>query len=93
MKLTAYFHLLARFRMSGFIPTMPSLPYAFMTHPEPTLKSDILRLRYHVVEQAMKAHRGSRGVSFFNLGARWGWVINVTHRPFYPRGRDPVPIV
>jgi hypothetical protein len=31
--------------------------------------------------------------SFFNLGARWGWVVNVTPRPLYPRERDPVPIV
>ena len=22
-----------------------------------------------------------------------GWVVNVTHRPLYPRERDPVPIV
>ena len=22
--------------------------------------------------------------SFFNLGARWGWVVNATHRPLYP---------
>ena len=22
--------------------------------------------------------------SFFNLGARWGWVVNATPRPLYP---------
>jgi hypothetical protein len=31
--------------------------------------------------------------SFFNLGTRYGWVFNATLRPFYPRERDPVPIV
>jgi catalase len=38
------------------------------------------------LEQAMKAQRGSRGIAllFFNLGARWGWVVNATPRPFYP---------
>jgi hypothetical protein len=34
------------------------------------------------LEQAMKAQRGS---SFFNLGVRWGWVVNATPRPLYPR--------
>jgi hypothetical protein len=31
--------------------------------------------------------------SFFNLGARLGWVVNATPRLLYPQGRDPVPIV
>jgi hypothetical protein len=47
-------------------------------------------------EQATKAQRGNRGIahySFFNLGARWGWVVNATPRPLYSRERDPVPIV
>jgi hypothetical protein len=30
-------------------------------------------------EQATKAQRGSRGIALlFNLGARWGWVVNST---------------
>ena len=47
------------------------------------------------LEQATKAQRGSKGtaLSFFNLGARWGWVVNATPRPLYPQGRDLVPIV
>jgi hypothetical protein len=28
-----------------------------------------------------------------NPGAGWGWVVNVTPRPLYPRERNPVPIV
>ena len=24
---------------------------------------------------------------FFNLGARWGWVVNATPRPLYPQER------
>jgi hypothetical protein len=31
--------------------------------------------------------------SFFRIGARWGWVVKAMPRPFYPRGREPVPIV
>jgi hypothetical protein len=38
------------------------------------------------LEQATKGHRRSRCiVLFFNLGARWGWVVNATPRPLYPR--------
>jgi hypothetical protein len=39
----------------------------------------------------MKAQRGSRGVDplILNLGARWGWVVNVTSRPLYARERNP----
>ena len=33
----------------------------------------------------MRAQRESQG-------SRWGWVVNVTPRPFYPRERDPVTI-
>jgi len=41
------------------------------------------------LEQATKVQRRSRGIlySFFNLGARWGWVVNATPRPLYPRER------
>ena len=31
--------------------------------------------------------------SFFNLGGRCEWVVNVKPRPFYPLEIDPVPIV
>ena len=34
-----------------------------------------------------------RFYSFFNLGARWGWVANTTPRPLYPKERYPVPIL
>jgi hypothetical protein len=35
-----------------------------------------------IPEQAIKAQRGSRVLFFFfNFGARWGWVVNVTPRP------------
>ena len=47
------------------------------------------------LEQNTKAQRGSkcRLYSFFNLGARWGWVFKVTPRPLYSRKKDPVPNV
>jgi hypothetical protein len=31
--------------------------------------------------------------SFFNLGSRWGWVVNATPRPLYSGKRDTVAIV
>ena len=27
---------------------------------------------------------------FFNLGASWGWMVNGTPMPLYPREKDPV---
>jgi hypothetical protein len=46
-------------------------------------------------KQAKKAQKGVEVqlCSFFNLGARRGWVVNTTPRQLYPRERDPVPIV
>ena len=46
-------------------------------------------------EQATKAQGGVEVYlySFFNLSARWGWVVNATPQPIYSRERDPVPIV
>jgi hypothetical protein len=46
------------------------------------------------LEQATKAHSGNRDIAlpFFNLGARWGWVVSDTLRPLYPE-QDPIPIV
>jgi len=40
-------------------------------------------------EQAMKTYRGSRlwFYSFFNLSARWEWVVNATPQPFCSRER------
>ena len=41
------------------------------------------------VEQAMKTQRVDVHLySFFNLSARWGWVVNGTPRPLYSRERD-----
>ena len=31
--------------------------------------------------------------SFFNMYTRWGWVVNATARPLYPRERESVPTV
>jgi hypothetical protein len=31
--------------------------------------------------------------SFFNIGARSGWLANTTLRRLYPQERDPIPIV
>ena len=37
---------------------------------------------------AMKAQRGSRGqILVCNVDASWGWVVNATSRPPYPRER------
>jgi hypothetical protein len=44
----------------------------------------------------MKAQWGGIQVHlnyFFNLGARWRWVVNATPRPIYSRETDPISIV
>ena len=40
-------------------------------------------------------HRGRGEVylySFFNFGARWGWLVNTTPQPLWPLVKDPLPI-
>jgi hypothetical protein len=39
------------------------------------------------LEQATKAQRGVEVwlYSFFNLGTKWGWVVNAVPLPLYPR--------
>jgi hypothetical protein len=39
--------------------------------------------------QATKAQKGIRSIAllFLKLGVGWGWVVNATFRPLYPRGR------
>ena len=41
------------------------------------------------------AHRGSRGIAlpFHDHGTRRGWGVNVTPRPLFTPGKDPVPVV
>jgi len=41
------------------------------------------------LEQATNTQRGINVYlySFFNLGARWVWVVKATPRPLYPRER------
>jgi hypothetical protein len=47
------------------------------------------------LEQAMKAQTGVEVYiySFFDPVTRWGWVVNSTPRPLYPREGDPVSII
>jgi len=46
------------------------------------------------VEQATKTQRGVEVYLYFyfNLGARWWWVVNSTPRPLYPRERPLYPL-
>ena len=45
-------------------------------------------------EHAIQAQMVSRGITtLFNLGPRFVWVVNATHRPLYPRERDKVSVV
>ena len=41
------------------------------------------------LEQATSPREGEdvQFYSSFNFGARWGWVVNATPRPLYPRER------
>jgi len=37
----------------------------------------------------MKAQTGCKGIPIlFNLGGRWGWVLNAKPRPLYPREKE-----
>jgi hypothetical protein len=40
---------------------------------------------------AMKAYGGSGGIAqrILDLGTRWEWVVNFTHRQHYPQGKRP----
>jgi hypothetical protein len=44
------------------------------------------------LQQAMMTQSGSRYIAllFFNLGARWKWVVNATPRPIYSWEKDSV---
>jgi hypothetical protein len=44
------------------------------------------------LEEAMKARRESSFIFSIDLGPRWGWVVNITPRPFHPQQRHPVRI-
>lgn len=39
-----------------------------------------VKLKFYL-EQATTAQRGGRGIPFFHLDARWGWVVNARPRP------------
>jgi hypothetical protein len=53
------------------------------------IKSDLrTKVKIFSLEQAMKAERRHRYSSFFDLGARWGKVVNATSL-LYRRERDP----
>ena len=56
--------------------------YHVLTQGAGTIKRKKVKVKV-TLEQAMKAQRGSRALlySFFNLGSRSGWVVNVTLRP------------
>jgi hypothetical protein len=47
------------------------------------------------LEQAIKTRGGVEVhlYSFFNLDARWMYLVNATPLPLYPLERDPLPIV
>ena len=47
------------------------------------------------LEQAINTRGGEevRFYSFFNLDARWRYLVKVTSRPLYPLERDTLPIV
>jgi hypothetical protein len=46
---------------------------------------------YHYSLHNSSEERSSQLYSFFNLGARWGWVVNATPRLLHSRERNPVP--
>ena len=53
-----------------------------------------VKVKEFTLKQVMQAQKGVEVelYSFFNLGARWGWVVNATRRPLYPWEICPMPI-
>jgi hypothetical protein len=62
------------------------------------LVSPVCAILYLKVKFTLEQAQRPRGVvevqlySFFNLGARWRWVVKATPGRFIP-GNDPVPII
>jgi len=48
--------------------------------------------KYDYEQEYVHINQEIRLYSFFNLGARWGWVVKARPRPLYS-GKDQVPIV
>jgi hypothetical protein len=54
-----------------------------------------IKVRVNItLEKAMEVQRENTAYlySFFNLGAKRGWVVNATPSPLYSRERDELPI-
>jgi len=53
--------------------------------------TDKVKVKF-TLDQAMKAQRGIdvQLYSFFNLDARWEWVVNTTSRPLNPREKPGI---
>jgi len=54
-----------------------------------------IKVRFHPITGHEGPERGVRVYlySFFNLGARWVWVVDTTPRPLYPRERPDTHII
>jgi hypothetical protein len=52
----------------------------------------ILKKKVPYRYKAMKAQRksGGKALLFFNLDARWGWVVNVMPQPLHPQQRSSI---
>jgi hypothetical protein len=73
-------------------------PYLHRTEPQRSVAHLLVGGKVKVKFNVEQAVRPIGGVevqlySFFNLGARWEWAVNVTPRPLYSRETNPVPIV
>ena len=63
-----------------------SMVWHFLHHP--VCKGKVHPLTYHE-----DTRDSGKLCGFFNLGARWGWVVKPTPRPLYPQVRDTLHIV
>ena len=70
--------------------------YRHLSHVQPAAcKSFQTHLTYDLLKVKVKVYKANRGIVPLipNISDRWGWVVDPTPRPLYPRERDPVSIV
>jgi hypothetical protein len=75
----------------------PALAFSVITSIRKT--NFIYRIIYSINKILPRTNLGNPGGGvevyiyfFFNLGARWGWMINATPLPLYPRERESYPL-
>jgi len=57
------------------------------------MRAKVKKAKYSLKQAIMTQSGRIYLYSYFDLGAGWGMAVKATPRSFYPKERDPVPIV